>query len=293
MMTAMVKAEPTGAAAGAEGSSGRRDAEAELNLPPGFRFHPTDDELVVHYLCRKVAGQPQPVPIIAEVDLYKFNPWDLPGAPSLPPLSPPLPCFFLSSFLLLGFLVLAPSVCAVLTLAFVQRGRCSGAGSGTSSRRATASTPTARAPTAPPAPATGRPRAPTSRWRPGRAAAGRSASRKRSSSTPAGRPGASRPTGSCTSTASPKPTAHPARRDPSSWTNGCCAGCTTRRTTGRSSRWSRTWLWRPGRTGRSWTRWRPTPCPTASRRTTPPRSTAPPACSSMVSWTWRSSRRGW
>ncbi|KAF7031307.1 hypothetical protein CFC21_042651 [Triticum aestivum] len=78
MMTAMVKAEPTGAAAGAEGSSGRRDAEAELNLPPGFRFHPTDDELVVHYLCRKVAGQPQPVPIIAEVDLYKFNPWDLP-----------------------------------------------------------------------------------------------------------------------------------------------------------------------------------------------------------------------
>ncbi|EMS67683.1 NAC domain-containing protein 68 [Triticum urartu] len=74
----MVKAEPTGAAAGAEGSSGRRDAEAELNLPPGFRFHPTDDELVVHYLCRKVAGQPQPVPIIAEVDLYKFNPWDLP-----------------------------------------------------------------------------------------------------------------------------------------------------------------------------------------------------------------------
>ncbi|VAH65306.1 unnamed protein product [Triticum turgidum subsp. durum] len=239
MMTAMVKAEPTGAAAGAEGSSGRRDAEAELNLPPGFRFHPTDDELVVHYLCRKVAGQPQPVPIIAE------------------------------------------------------RGRCSGAGSGTSSRRATASTPTARAPTAPPAPATGRPRAPTSRWRPGRAAAGRSASRKRSSSTPAGRPGASRPTGSCTSTASPKPTAHPARRDPSSWTNGCCAGCTTRRTTGRSSRWSRTWLWRPGRTGRSWTRWRPTPCPTASRRTTPPRSTAPPACSSMVSWTWRSSRRGW
>uniref|UniRef100_A0A453M7X9 NAC domain-containing protein n=1 Tax=Aegilops tauschii subsp. strangulata TaxID=200361 RepID=A0A453M7X9_AEGTS len=34
-----------------------RDAEAELNLPPGFRFHPTDDELVEHYLCRKAAGQ--------------------------------------------------------------------------------------------------------------------------------------------------------------------------------------------------------------------------------------------
>ncbi|CAO2195055.1 unnamed protein product [Urochloa humidicola] len=63
--------------AAAEGS-GRRDAEAELNLPPGFRFHPTDEELVVYYLCRKVARQQLPVPIIAEVDLYKFDPWDLP-----------------------------------------------------------------------------------------------------------------------------------------------------------------------------------------------------------------------
>ncbi|XP_074574207.1 NAC domain-containing protein 68-like [Curcuma longa] len=56
----------------------RRDAEAELNLPPGFRFHPTDEELVVHYLCRKAASQRLPVPIIAEVDLYKFDPWELP-----------------------------------------------------------------------------------------------------------------------------------------------------------------------------------------------------------------------
>ncbi|WP_413770528.1 NAC family transcription factor, partial [Vibrio vulnificus] len=50
-----------------------RDAEAELNLPPGFRFHPTDDELVEHYLCRKAAGQRLPVPIIAEVDLYTIQ----------------------------------------------------------------------------------------------------------------------------------------------------------------------------------------------------------------------------
>ena len=64
--------------AAAVGGSRRRDAEAELNLPPGFRFHPTDEELVVHYLCRKVARQPLPVPIIAEVDLYKLDPWDLP-----------------------------------------------------------------------------------------------------------------------------------------------------------------------------------------------------------------------
>ncbi|THU71525.1 hypothetical protein C4D60_Mb04t02350 [Musa balbisiana] len=55
-----------------------RDAEAELNLPPGFRFHPTDEELVVHYLCRKTACQCLPVPIIAEIDLYKYDPWELP-----------------------------------------------------------------------------------------------------------------------------------------------------------------------------------------------------------------------
>lgn len=49
-----------------------------LELPPGFRFHPTDEELVMHYLCRKCASQSISVPIIAEIDLYKFDPWQLP-----------------------------------------------------------------------------------------------------------------------------------------------------------------------------------------------------------------------
>jgi hypothetical protein len=86
--------------AAAEGSGrSRRDAEAELNLPPGFRFHPTDEELVVYYLCRKVARQQLPVPIIAEVDLYKFDPWDLPGACSSSPVSASFSCSaFLCSF---------------------------------------------------------------------------------------------------------------------------------------------------------------------------------------------------
>ena len=48
-------------------------------LPPGFRFHPTDEELVVHYLKRKLASAPLPVTIIAEIDLYKFDPWELPS----------------------------------------------------------------------------------------------------------------------------------------------------------------------------------------------------------------------
>ncbi|ONI34657.1 hypothetical protein PRUPE_1G493100 [Prunus persica] len=54
-------------------------SSSDLQLPPGFRFHPTDEELVKHYLCRKCQSQPISVPIIAEIDLYKYNPWDLPG----------------------------------------------------------------------------------------------------------------------------------------------------------------------------------------------------------------------
>ncbi|KAK3405208.1 hypothetical protein EUGRSUZ_K01471 [Eucalyptus grandis] len=49
------------------------------NLPPGFRFHPTDEELILHYLRKKMTSTPLPVSIIAEVDLYKFDPWELPG----------------------------------------------------------------------------------------------------------------------------------------------------------------------------------------------------------------------
>ncbi|KAM7251464.1 hypothetical protein ACFE04_023347 [Oxalis oulophora] len=53
--------------------------QQQPNLPPGFRFHPTDEELVVHYLKRKTSSAPLPVAIIAEVDLYKFDPWELPA----------------------------------------------------------------------------------------------------------------------------------------------------------------------------------------------------------------------
>ncbi|KAL6906027.1 hypothetical protein ACP4OV_003628 [Aristida adscensionis] len=48
-------------------------------LPAGFRFHPTDEELVVHYLMNQAASIPCPVPIIAEVNIYRCNPWDLPA----------------------------------------------------------------------------------------------------------------------------------------------------------------------------------------------------------------------
>ncbi|KAH7672395.1 NAC domain-containing protein [Dioscorea alata] len=49
------------------------------SLPPGFRFFPTDEELIVHYLSKRASSLPLPVSIIAEVDIYKFDPWDLPA----------------------------------------------------------------------------------------------------------------------------------------------------------------------------------------------------------------------
>ena len=55
------------------------DPLSQLSLPPGFRFYPTDEELLVQYLCRKVAGHGFSLEIIGEIDLYKFDPWILPS----------------------------------------------------------------------------------------------------------------------------------------------------------------------------------------------------------------------
>ncbi|XP_044947241.1 NAC domain-containing protein 68-like [Hordeum vulgare subsp. vulgare] len=49
------------------------------SLPPEFRFHPTNEELILHYLCNRAAAAPCPVPIIADLDIYNFDPWDLPS----------------------------------------------------------------------------------------------------------------------------------------------------------------------------------------------------------------------
>ncbi|XP_047333673.1 NAC domain-containing protein 72-like [Impatiens glandulifera] len=55
------------------------DRNSELVLPAGFRFHPTDQELVVDYLLRQVSGRPFRQEIIKEIDLYKYDPWVLPS----------------------------------------------------------------------------------------------------------------------------------------------------------------------------------------------------------------------
>lgn len=51
---------------------------AELELPPGFRFHPTDEELITHYLSPKVMDHKFSAVAIGEVDLNKVEPWELP-----------------------------------------------------------------------------------------------------------------------------------------------------------------------------------------------------------------------
>ncbi|XP_021856048.1 NAC domain-containing protein 54 [Spinacia oleracea] len=57
---------------------------APVALPPGFRFHPTDEELVAYYLKRKINGHKIDLEIIPEIDLYQFEPWELPSKSLLP-----------------------------------------------------------------------------------------------------------------------------------------------------------------------------------------------------------------
>ncbi|KAK1283722.1 Protein FEZ [Acorus calamus] len=45
---------------------------------PGFRFHPTDEELVGFYLRRKIQQKPLSIELIKQLDIYKYDPWDLP-----------------------------------------------------------------------------------------------------------------------------------------------------------------------------------------------------------------------
>jgi hypothetical protein len=53
--------------------------EEQLYLPPGFRFHPTDPEIIDKYLCRKVANPRFTSIAMGDVDLNKCEPWELPS----------------------------------------------------------------------------------------------------------------------------------------------------------------------------------------------------------------------
>jgi hypothetical protein len=63
-----------------EGMDERSDADKlDEVLLPGFRFHPTDEELVGFYLKRKIQQRPLSIELIKQLDIYKYDPWDLPS----------------------------------------------------------------------------------------------------------------------------------------------------------------------------------------------------------------------
>ena len=67
---------------------GLRDVGA--SLPPGFRFYPSDEELVCQYLYKKIANEQLLKGTLVEIDLHTCEPWQLPGLSLSLSLSPPL-----------------------------------------------------------------------------------------------------------------------------------------------------------------------------------------------------------
>ncbi|GKU93782.1 hypothetical protein SLEP1_g7348 [Rubroshorea leprosula] len=52
---------------------------AASSMFPGFRFSPTDVELISYYLKKKLEGTDECVEVISEVEICKYEPWDLPA----------------------------------------------------------------------------------------------------------------------------------------------------------------------------------------------------------------------
>ncbi|KAK4838595.1 hypothetical protein QYF36_014959 [Acer negundo] len=50
-----------------------------MRLPPGFRFQPTDEELVFQYLKCKIFSCPLPATVIPHINICRYDPWDLPA----------------------------------------------------------------------------------------------------------------------------------------------------------------------------------------------------------------------
>ncbi|XP_048544868.1 NAC domain-containing protein 20-like [Triticum urartu] len=52
--------------------------QQKLELPPGFRFHPTDEEIIKFYVAPKVLDEAFVAAAIEDVNLNKYEPWELP-----------------------------------------------------------------------------------------------------------------------------------------------------------------------------------------------------------------------
>ncbi|XP_008789571.2 NAC domain-containing protein 100 [Phoenix dactylifera] len=57
--------------------------DIESTLPPGFRFYPSDEDLVCHYLHKKVANERVSGGTMVEVNLHTCEPWELPEVAKL------------------------------------------------------------------------------------------------------------------------------------------------------------------------------------------------------------------
>ncbi|XP_019184375.1 PREDICTED: uncharacterized protein LOC109179325 [Ipomoea nil] len=60
-----------------ESSSVEKDSGDSIRIPLGYRFHPTDEELITNYLWRKIADPSFFAGAIEEWDLNRLEPWDL------------------------------------------------------------------------------------------------------------------------------------------------------------------------------------------------------------------------
>ncbi|KAE8777329.1 GRAB2 protein [Hordeum vulgare] len=58
---------------------GLRGEEPQLVLPRGFRFHPTDEEVVTYYLTPKISNSYSSVLVVPDVNINNTEPWDLPS----------------------------------------------------------------------------------------------------------------------------------------------------------------------------------------------------------------------
>lgn len=68
----------------AKGDMVSYNSRNNAGIPVGFRFHPTDEELVGFYLSGRITTPPpalreEDLRIIRELDLYRHEPWDLSG----------------------------------------------------------------------------------------------------------------------------------------------------------------------------------------------------------------------
>ena len=54
-----------------------------LELPPGFRFYPSDEEIITFYLMPKVHQSSFTCNTMGEIDFNKTEPWELPSMHSL------------------------------------------------------------------------------------------------------------------------------------------------------------------------------------------------------------------